>query len=338
MYNLFKKAVVFTDLHIGAKSNSKVHNEDCLEFVTWACQLGKDQGCDVALFLGDWNHNRSSTNNLSLHYSIRCLEIMNNTFDQVFFIPGNHDQFFRDSRNVNSVAWARHLPNVTIIDDFFHQGDVSIAPWLIGDDYQKISQMESRYMFGHFELPNFMMNARVAMPDVGGIQENHFGNFEQVFSGHFHHRQFRKNITYIGNCFPHNYSDAGDSARGVMILPWAAEPVFHSWPGQPLYQVLTLSELLAAPAELLRPRMHVRVTLDMDLSYEEANFLKESLAADYKLRELVLLPIKNSQAESGVANPEQRFATVDEIVSQELTNIVSDHYDNNILLDIYKNL
>jgi DNA repair exonuclease SbcCD nuclease subunit len=336
--NLFKKALVLTDLHLGAKSNSRMHNEDCVEFINWACELGREQGCDTVLCLGDWHNNRASINLLTLDYSIRAIELLSQSFDQVFFLPGNHDLFYRDQRSVQSTAWARHLPNVTIIDDFFQQGDVSIAPWLIGDDYQKIARMESRYMFGHFELPNFMMNARVAMPDVGGIQENHFGNFEQVFSGHFHHRQFRKNITYIGNCFPHNYSDAGDSARGVMILPWAAEPTFHSWPGQPLYQVLTLSELLAAPAELLRPRMHVRVSLDLDLSYEEANFLKESLTADYKLRELVLVPVKSTQAESGVSTPAQRFATVDEIVSQELTNIISDHYDNNILLEIYKNL
>jgi DNA repair exonuclease SbcCD nuclease subunit len=336
--NLFKKALVLTDLHLGAKSNSKLHNEDCLEFITWACELGRQQGCDTVLSLGDWHNNRASINLLTLDYSIRAIELLSSSFDQVFFLPGNHDLFYRDRRNVQSTAWARHLPNVTIIDDFFQQADVSISPWLIGDDYQKIASMESRYMFGHFELPNFMMNARVAMPDQGEIQENHFENFERVFSGHFHHRQFRRNITYIGNCFPHNYSDAGDQSRGVMILPWAAEPVFHSWPEQPLYQVLDLSQLLAAPVEFLRPRMHVRVKLDMDLSYEEANFLKESLSADYQLRELVLLPVKSAQAESGVKNPEQKFATVDEIVSQELTNIVSDHYDNNILLEIYKNL
>jgi hypothetical protein len=336
--NLFKKALVLTDLHLGAKSNSRVHNEDCVEFITWAAELGKQQNCDTVFCLGDWHNNRASISLLTLDYSIKAIEILSKSFDQVFFLPGNHDLFYRDKRSVQSTAWARHLPNVTIIDDFFQEGDVSIAPWLIGNDYKTIARMESRYMFGHFELPNFLMNARVAMPDVGGISETHFGNFEQVFSGHFHHRQFRRNITYIGNCFPHNYSDAGDQARGVMILPWGAEPEFHAWPLQPLYQVVTLSDLLAAPAEILRPRMHVRVNLDLDLSYEEANFLKESLAVDYELRELVLLPVKTTAAQSGVTDTPEHFATVDEIVHQELTNIVSEHYDNNVLLEIYKNL
>lgn len=336
--NLFKKALVLTDLHLGLKSNSRLHNEDCLNFISWACALGCQQGCDAVLSLGDWHNNRASINLLTLDYSLRCIELLSKNFDQVFFLPGNHDLFFRDKRDVQSTAWARHLPNVTIINDFFQKGDVSFSPWLIGDDYKKIKKISSRYMFGHFELPNFLMNAKVAMPDTGEISDSDFANIGQVFSGHFHHRQFRRNITYIGNCFPHNYSDAGDSARGVMILPWNAEPEFHSWPNQPLYQVLELSKLLAAPEEILRPGMHIRVSLDLDLSYEEANFLKESLSADYQLRELVLLPVKTNSAESGVTEPEKRFATVDEIVTQELTNIVSEHFDNRILLNIYKNL
>ena len=36
---------------------------------------------------------------------------------------------------------------------------------------------------------------------------NHHG---YVFSGHFHRRQVKGNIHYIGNTFPHNYSDAND--------------------------------------------------------------------------------------------------------------------------------
>ena len=73
-------------------------------------------------------------------------------------------------------------------------------------------------MFGHFELPYFKMNAMVEMPDVGGIQTDHFAGCGQVFSGHFHKRQMMKNVTYMGNSFPHNYADAWDDDRGMMVL------------------------------------------------------------------------------------------------------------------------
>ena len=39
MSNLFKKAAIFTDIHFGLKSNSTLHNEDCLAFVKWATAM-----------------------------------------------------------------------------------------------------------------------------------------------------------------------------------------------------------------------------------------------------------------------------------------------------------
>ena len=41
MSNLFKKAIAFTDIHFGNKSNSLAHNEDCVEFVKWVIKQGK---------------------------------------------------------------------------------------------------------------------------------------------------------------------------------------------------------------------------------------------------------------------------------------------------------
>jgi hypothetical protein len=60
MNQLFKKAAVFTDIHFGAKSNSTYHNEDCLAFVKWAVTKAREEGCETALFLGDWHNNRQA--------------------------------------------------------------------------------------------------------------------------------------------------------------------------------------------------------------------------------------------------------------------------------------
>ena len=86
MDKLFKKAAVFTDIHFGLKSNSQLHNEGCLNFVIWATAEAKKQGCDVALFLGDWHNNRASINIVTLNYSLRALEHLNDNFGAVYFI------------------------------------------------------------------------------------------------------------------------------------------------------------------------------------------------------------------------------------------------------------
>ena len=338
MSNLFRKAAVFTDIHFGLKSNSQLHNDDCLAFVHWATAKAREEGCETCLFLGDWHNNRASLNIVTLNYSLRALEHLNANFERVYFIPGNHDLYYRDKRDIQSVEWARHLPNVEICNDWFSDGGVVIAPWLVGDDHKRLMKMSGQYLFGHFELPGYLMNAMVEMPDHGEIQREHLSGFDHVYTGHFHKRQTKKNITYIGNAFPHNYADAGDDERGLTILEWGREAEFHAWPNQPTYRVYGLANLIDNAARPLRPKMHVRVNLDIEISYEEANFIKETFVKDYELREMSLIPNKSAGVEEDLAPGEIKFESVDQIVTDQLTNIESDFYDNRLLLKIYQTL
>jgi hypothetical protein len=337
--SLFKKAAVFTDIHFGLKSNSQLHNEDCLNFVKWATTKAKEEGCETAFFLGDWHNNRASINIITLSYSLKALEHLNANFDRVYFIPGNHDLYYRDKRDVQSVEWAKHLPNVQICNDWFCEGDVVIAPWLVADDHKRLSKLGGKYCFGHFELPGYFMNAMVQMPDLGEIKpDRDLVGFESVFTGHFHKRQHKGNVHYIGNCFPHNYADAQDDDRGMMILEWDKEPEFHAWPDQPRYRVYNLGEILKNTDHLLKPNMHCRVNLDIDISYEEATFIKEQFIPKYQLRELTLLPNKNVELNEHQFQGQIKFESVDQIVSSQLNSISSEQYNRNLLMEIYRNL
>ena len=338
MTNLFRKAAIFTDIHFGLKSNSQVHNEDCLAFVHWAVEKARAEGCETCLFLGDWHNNRASLNIVTLNYSLRALEHLNANFERVFFIPGNHDLYYRDKRDIQSVEWAKHLPNVEICNDWFSDGNVVIAPWLVADDHKRLAKLNGKYLFGHFELPGYLMNAMVEMPDHGELRRDDLAGFEHVYTGHFHKRQTKKNITYIGNAFPHNYADAGDDERGLTILEWGKSPTFHAWPDQPTYRVYGLANLIDNAATLLQPKMHVRVNLDIEISYEEANFIKETFIRDYNLREMSLIPNKLAGVEEDLAPGEVKFESVDQIVTDQITNIESEFYDNKLLLKIYQTL
>lgn len=336
--NLFKKTAVCTDIHFGLKSNSLLHNQDCEQFIDWFIDTARANGCETGMFLGDWHNHRASINLQTLQFSLRALEKLSAAFDQFFFIPGNHDLYYRDKRDIHGVEWAKHLPNIHICNDWFQSGDVIIAPWLIGDDHKRIQKLSAKYMFGHFELPHFKMNAMVEMPDHGGLRHEQFQQYDQVFSGHFHLRQKKNNINYIGNCFPHNFADAGDAKRGMMIMDWGSEPEFHAWPNQPLYNVWNLSEVIDRGDQLLQPNMHVRVQLDIEISYEEANFIKDTFVRTHQLREMALIPNKRASFEEDMSPGDVKFESVDQIVTDQITKIESDFYDPKLLLKIYQNL
>jgi hypothetical protein len=124
----------------------------------------------------------------------------------------------------------------------------------------------------------------------------------------------------------------------MMTLEWGQEPVFYSWPGQPLYKVLKLSQVIDSAPDLLARNMHVRVELDIDISYEEANFIKDTFVKDYDLREMSLIPVKSTAVDADMAPGEVKFESVDQIVTDQITNIESEFYDPKLLLKIYQNL
>ena len=334
---MFKKAAVFTDIHFGLKGNSKVHNQDCEDFIDWYIEQAQANGCETGIFCGDWHHNRNSLNLTTMDATIRSMEKLGKAFDQFFFFDGNHDLYYKDKRDVNSTAFAKHIPGITFVDEITTIEDVTIVPWLVGDEWKKLRKLESKYIFGHFELPSFYMNAMVQMPDHGTLQADHFVNQEYVFSGHFHKRQTKGNVTYIGNAFPHNYADAWDDERGMMFLDWGGTPEYKTWPKQPVFRTFKLSQLLEDPDKNLGENMHCRVTIDVPISFEEANFIRETFIPQYKLRELSLIPEK-VEIESNVDPIDLTFESVDTIVMNQIEAIDSDTIDKRMLVEIYRDL
>jgi DNA repair exonuclease SbcCD nuclease subunit len=335
---LFKKVACFTDLHVGLKGNSQVHLQDCEDFVDWFIAEAKNAGCETAIFLGDWHHNRNSINLITLDTSIRCLEKLGAAFDQFFWFPGNHDLFYKDKRDIHSSAFGRHIPGVTVVDGVKTFDDVTLVPWLVGEEWKSISKTKSKYMFGHFELPLFYMNAMVQMPDHGELQATHFEHQDYVFSGHFHKRQSQGKIHYIGNAFPHNFADTWDDDRGMMVLKWGGEPEFINWPECPKFRTLKLSKLIDEQDTIIKSKMYLKVNLDIDISYEEANFLKETFMANKNIREISLIQEKISLDTTTDDTPDATFESVDQIVTEQLVSITSEQFDQKMLLEIYNNL
>jgi hypothetical protein len=272
-----------------------------------------------------------------MNSGLLCLEKLGKAFDNTIFFPGNHDLYYKDRRDMNSVAFGRHVPGIQMITEPVVMDDVAFIPWLVGDEWKKVTKIKSRYMFGHFELPMFMMNAMVQMPDHGELKADDLANNEYIFTGHFHKRQARGNVHYIGNTFPHNFADAWDDDRGMMVLEWGGTPQYINWANMPRYRTIKLSRLIDEMDKICTDKMHLRVNLDIDISFEEANFIKETVMDRYSIRECTLIPTKKDlEGESSVEI--SRFESVDQIVTNQIVNIASENYDPKVLLEIYNNL
>ena len=201
-----------------------------------------------------------------------------------------------------------------------------------------MKKVKSKYVFGHFELPLFYMNAMVQMPDHGELQAQDFGNPDYVFSGHFHKRQHKENIVYIGNAFPHNFADTWDDERGMMTLEWGGEPEYINWPDCPKYRTLKLSRLIDEKDTIMKSKMYLKVNMDINVSYEEANFLKETFMNEYDIREISMIQEKVNMDTNVDNTVDSKFESVDQIVTEEIVKINSEQFEQKMLLDIYNNL
>lgn len=337
MTDLFKKAIVFTDLHLGLKHNSKEHNEDCINFANWMVSEAKLRNVETCIFMGDFMHHRNTINSQTLDYALKFVSILNDNFEKTYFLVGNHDLYWRDDRSITSTKFATLYPNIVLIDNPVVIKNVALVPWLVNDEWKTISDIKSKYLFGHMELPGFKMNAHIEMPDHGNLNASHFKHQEYVFSGHFHKRQAGGKVNYIGNPFGHNYSDIWDFDRGAMFLEWDKKPEYINYEDGPRYINISLSSLVQNTELYLKPNMHLQVVIDGNLTYEDILFLRETLIADNPVREFKL--IKN-QDELDVSDNDTNdvIKPVDTLVLEQLANLDSDTFDINKLIEIYDRL
>ena len=335
---MFNKAAVFTDIHFGLKGNSKIHNDDCEKFIDWYISKAKENNCETGIFCGDWHHNRSSLNLTTMDSTIRCLEKLGQAFDKFYMFVGNHDLYYKDKRDVSSTEFAKHIPGITVVYKTTEIEDVALVPWLVGEEWKNIQKCKAKYMFGHFELPYFKMNAMVEMPDHGQLNAEHLQGPEYVFTGHFHKRQNKGNVHYLGSPFPHNYADAWDDERGMMILEWGGKPEYIDFAG-PRYRTVPLSRLIDEPDVILNDKTYCRATLDIAISYEEASFIKETFSQQYGVREITLMPTKKEEhAQDWRVVDDMEVENVDQIVYNSLNAVDSEMIDKKLLVEIYNNL
>ncbi len=349
MEKLFKRAAVFSDIHFGKKGDSEIHNKDCLDFIEWFCNLADERKCDTILFLGDWSDNQTRLRLDTNYYSRQAIDrLIETKAKRIYWLLGNHDTFHKESRDVHSLPFlVNYSKKITLINEVTEIGNTLLCPWLVGTEHFDVPEFEVKYVFGHFELPLFLMNEQVECFDKGKLHMNHFYQCEAVFSGHFHRRQVKLNehnipITYIGNPFAHNYNDIDDRDRGCMILEWDKEPEFINWEIGPRYLSLPLSAMVEhiendSIGELINDRSVVKCSDDLNIDLEEYIEVKE-LLQDY-MRDVIIEPsIRTINAEDETEIDEDIPAmSVDQLVIEHLRNLDTEgsDFDSSILIDMY---
>ena len=287
---MIKKSACFTDIHFGKRNNSIQHNEDCLNFVKWFIQKVKDEG-DIShvIFLGDWFENRNAVNVLTMDYANEALMLLDSLGIPILILVGNHDLHHRENRKIFSTKIFNNIKNVQVIsENIVYDEDTLLCPYLFKDEYPELAKYaKQKYWYGHFEFRNFVLTGTSRLMEHGPDHTT-FSAQKYIFSGHYHRRQCRDNVVYIGNTFAMDYGDAGDFNRGMCICNHETEEVyFYDWEEAPVFLRAKLSNVLDGNFDFY-PNARVKCLIDIEITYTEAQILKEAMLKDFQLREFIL--------------------------------------------------
>lgn len=294
----FKKLLAFTDIHFGRHNNSSEHNQKCVSFIEWAISVAKDENCDSIAFLGDWSDHRTIIGVDTLNYSERGLSLLSESGLKIYFLIGNHDLFYKENRSTNSLPFIERY-NITFVDDPLTIGDTVFLPWLNkGETLEGVVLPETKYVFGHLELPGFIVNGGFEMPErKDHLRTDDIVGPEYIFSGHFHARQIKKIkntwVHYIGNVFPFDFSDAGDTERGVMILEHGGTPQYRSWPDAPSYHYVTMDDIEKGDFDHITERSTIKIQPGDNLRDDEREELEEFFRENLNVTKVSTDPRRN---------------------------------------------
>lgn len=218
------KIAILTDTHFGARNDStnfdayfkKFYDEVFFPF------LGEHQ-IKTVFHLGDVFDRRKYIN---FHTLRSCKDYFFNPLQNLgvdmFVIPGNHDTYYKNTNEVNSLdLLLREYANISVIEEctemVFDNQKFSFVPWLCStnyDDTLKFIETHSGVCLGHFEISGFDM-FRGARND-GGMDRKILSHYDKVLTGHFHHRSTDDNIYYLGSPYEFIWSDY-DDPRGFHV-------------------------------------------------------------------------------------------------------------------------
>ena len=331
------KIAMFTDPHFGEHNNSIEHNELLIEFINWMLDECDNHSVDRVMCLGDYFHTRNKLDVLTINYGIYGVELIKSRYDDVKFLKGNHDLYYKNSNDVSSMNILK--PYVDVVDGIEVESDTGIinTAWISSAEMwdelvNKSKENSAKYIFGHFEFTNFWMNNNYKMEY--GHSHKSLSHVDRVFTGHYHNRQHTDNVVYVGTPFPFNYSDVNDPMRGFCILD--TETGEYEFINSGMNNILEIDYKDFLEVGIPDNTSQIRVRIDEEVEesvYNSVQFkLNEIGLNDYKI-EYTPQKIK-SYIEEDMSIDE--VENIDQFVLDFLDNSSSDDFDKEILKRQYK--
>lgn len=227
------KAVILNDTHFGYKADSPIVLEYFLSFFEeQLIPYIKEHDIKTIFHLGDVFDRRKYINFKTLsEVRKRFFEPLEKMGIKVIAICGNHDTYFKNNNNVNSLQeivskysnWEIYSEPTEIN---LSSGCVALVPWINSENETNVvnflKETSCSVLLGHLELFGFQSIRGIFIEQ--GHDPKHFDKFEYVLTGHYHIKSSRDNIHYLGTQYQMAFSDVREP-KGFHVFDFAQRTI-----------------------------------------------------------------------------------------------------------------
>jgi len=212
------KMVILGDTHFGVKKFSIDVLMDQLAFLNKEVYPYMEENNIKYIFqLGDLMDQRTTADiNFIDTLKREFFEVLKEKGITLFSLVGNHDIYWRESREVTLVKFFRDLyPDNFILYEnresfMFNNNEVYVVPWIVKGEELTYNEIKDKHsILGHFEIRHFHL-VKGHMDNTAKLTAEFFTEnteVRNVFSGHYHIKDTKGLVKYLGTPWQINWSD-----------------------------------------------------------------------------------------------------------------------------------
>ena len=218
------KIAIINDTHFGARGDSQIFFDYFMRFFDDVFfPYLEEHNIDTIIHAGDLMDRRKFINfNILNQVRTRFMDKLKSKNIKMHSILGTHDVYYRNTNEINSIRelFSNDLtlyekPEVVNFDGL----DIALLPWVNKTNKDQcvefIKTASAPILIGHLELNGYQVMRGVDFQ--GGMDKDPFDRYEKVLSGHFHCRQEKENVYYMGTQYQITFSDLHEK-KGFHIL------------------------------------------------------------------------------------------------------------------------
>jgi DNA repair exonuclease SbcCD nuclease subunit len=212
------KICFLNDTHFGIRGDSQIFFDYSMKFFDEVLFPYLDENnIKTIIHAGDLMDRRKFVNFNILHQiRERFITKLHDRNINFHCILGNHDVYYKNTNRVNSIK-ELFGDDITIYDTptvvDFDGLKLALLPWVNKENYDNslkfIKTASAPILVGHLELDGYEVLRGIK--HQGGMNSSLFDRYEKVFSGHFHCKQSRHNVYYLGTQYQMTFSDIAET-------------------------------------------------------------------------------------------------------------------------------